>query len=408
MKSSSKSAVVWVGIVALLGLTVWFGWKALQDTKPEGDATTSPADGRPPSTVIVRPIEFREVVQTINVTGTLRAARRSDVAARESGAVEELFITEGDLVEKGQVLARLDTRRLAAQMQEATASLSAIKAELTQRKAENERAQVDEQMMRKLWDQRAVAEREYLDSVREGKVAAAREAAADEAIAAATTRYDILELRSTDLEIKAPFNGRVVARHTELGEWLNEGSPVATLISTGEIEAWLQLPERHSELLRQTAPSSVELRLPGRSKTLTAERLSIVPDIGGRSRRFTLIAQIADRDNSLTPGSSVEATVPLGTPSPELIIDSDAVLKSYAGHFVFTPEPTPDGPPTAKKISVDVLFERDGETVISQDGELQQGDMVIVEGNERLFPSTPLDPRPFSETRQLDQPATPR
>jgi multidrug efflux pump subunit AcrA (membrane-fusion protein) len=49
-------------------------------------------------------------------------------------------------------------------------------------------------------------------------------------------------------------------------------------------------------------------------------------------------------------------------------------------------------------VPVEVVFERDGMTVI-RGGGLKAGDEVIVEGNERLFPGTPLEPRPWSEER---------
>ncbi len=395
--SQSRQSVAWIGILMVLGITMWFGWKALRDAKPENAPTGKPG-GRPPSTVIIRPVEEREVVEHLAVTGTIRAVRRAEVAARESAAVDSLNADEGDLIEAGSVIARLDTRRLEALKQEATAALTASKAELTQREAEHDRAVLDEDMMRGLWDERAVAEREYLDSLREMKVSAARVNAAKEAIEVASKRFDILDVRFNDLEIKAPFSGRVVAVHTELGEWVNEGDAVITLVSTGEVEAWLQLPERKASLLKQASPESVQMRLPGQQESIQADKISLVPDVAGRSRSFSLIAHIPDPENLLTPGSSVEASVPLGLPARQLIISADAILKSYSGNHVFIPDTSEEGPPTAKQVPVELLYERNGESIIAA-GTLKAGDQVIVEGNERLFPGTPLDPKPWEETR---------
>ncbi|MGB6219586.1 efflux RND transporter periplasmic adaptor subunit [Haloferula sp.] len=395
--SQSRQGLAWIGILFLLALTSWFGWKALRDAEPEA-GPSGPPGGRPPSTVIVRPIEEKEVVERLTVTGTLRAVRRADVAARESAAIDSLSIDEGDLLAAGDTIARLDTRRIEALVQESSAALTAAKAEMTQREAEAERAVQDEEMMRGLWDQKAVAEREYLDSLRELKVSEARANAASEAIAVAEKRLELLEVRFNDLEIKAPFSGRVVALHTELGEWVNEGDPVITLLSTGEVEAWLQLPERSASLMKQTSPESVELRLPGRIESIQADKISLVPDVEGRSRQFNLIAHISDPENLLTPGSSVEASVPLGAPEKRLVISADAVLKSYSGNHVFVPDFTNDGPPIAKQVPIELLYERNGESIIAS-GALAAGDPVIVEGNERLFPGTPLDPKDWESTR---------
>jgi RND family efflux transporter MFP subunit len=224
------------------------------------------------------------------------------------------------------------------------------------------------------------------------KVAEARANAAGEMIEASQQRLDLLEVRQDDLEVRAPFDGRVVARHTEVGEWLSEGSPVATLVSAGEAEAWLQLPERHARLLRQASPENIELKVTGIDQPIHADKLTVIPEIDGRSRRFTLVAHLPDPENRLTNGASVRASVPLGEPIPRLVVPSDAVLVSYAGSHVFVPKAGGDGPPLAQRVAVEVLFERGGEAILA-DGELNEGDPVIVEGNERLFPGTPLAPR---------------
>jgi len=253
-------------------------------------------------------------------------------------------------------------------------------------------------MMRDLWDDKAVAEREFLDAVRGAKVAKAREDAARESIDAAGKRLDLLKVRQTDLEVKAPFDGRVVARHKELGEWAQAGDPLVTLVSTGEIEAWLQLPERHAGKLKTTTPDAVTLRVPGQNGEIRADKIALVPDVEGRSRRFTIIAHIPDPENTLTPGASVEAEVPLGKPVPRLAVGSDAILKSYAGTFVWVVRVPEGAPPAAERVPVELLFERDGEAFVAP-GALKPGDRVIVEGNERLFPGTPIAPMPWEETR---------
>lgn len=386
-----RVALGWLVVTVLLVVMAWFGWKALRDAKPEGESGRG-GGGRPPSPVVVRPAESKEIVETLSVTGTLRAVRRAEVAARESSAVDELLVDEGDTVKSDAVLARLDPRRLQAQIQEASAALTSARADLSQREAERQRALQDEKMMRGLWEQRAVAEREYLDSVRELKVAEARADAASEMIEAAQQRLDLFELRKDDLEVRAPFDGRVLTLHTEMGEWLSEGAPVVTLVSSGEAEAWLELPERHARLLRETSPTSVEIEVTGSVDSIQADRFTVIPEVDGRSRSFTVVAHLPDPENRLTAGSSVTARVPLGAPARRVVVSSDAILTGYAGPYVFVPESSGEGPPVAKRVDVVVLFERGGEAIL-EDGGLKPGDEVIVEGNERLMPNAPVAPQ---------------
>ena len=389
MKSTYKPLLGWIGVLALLGLGSYFSWKALRDAKPAGAGAGPGGGGPPPATVIVAPAERREIAETLAVTGTLRAVRRADLAALESAAVKTIHVDEGDEVKTGDPIATLDGRRIAAQLQEAVAGITLAEAELSQREAELTRATRDMEMMERLWDERAVSEREYLDSKRGLDVAVAVQQAASEAIEAARKRLELFEVRTADLKISAPFDGRIVARHAELGEWLNEGDPVVTLVSTGEIEAWLQLPERHATRVGGTSPDAVVLNLPGRKEAARADKITVVPDIDGRSRLFTVILHVPGTDRNFTPGTSVDAVIPLGAPAPRIVVTVDAVLKSYSGSYVFVPE---GNPPVATRVDVEVLFERNGDSVLA-DGALKPGTSVIVEGNERLMPGAPVSPQ---------------
>lgn len=388
MKSSRKPLAGWLGVVALLALGSYFSWKALRDAKPAG-LDQGPMGGPPPATVIVHPAELKEIAETLSVTGTLRAVRRAEIAALEGAAVKEVFVDEGVQVKKGDPIARLDGRRLIAQSQEAKAALSVAEARLAEADAELARATRDMEMMEKLWDEQAVSEREFLDSQRGLGVAIAVKNSSAEGIDAAKKRMELFDVRIADLEVFAPFDGRVVARHVELGEWVQEGEPLVTLVSTGEIEAWLQLPERHALKVADTPPNAIILRLPGRKAAVHADKIQVVPDIDGRSRLFTVIVHVPEADDAFTPGTSVTAIVPLGAVTPRTTVPVDAVLKGFSGSYVFVPD---GSPPIAKRVDVEVLFERGGESILA-DGALEAGQDVIIEGNERLFPGSPVSPQ---------------
>ncbi len=394
MKSSIKSLLGWLGVLALLVLGSYFSWKALREAKPQ-EAAAGPPGGMPPSTVIVRAAERRDVAETLTVTGTLRAVRRAEIAALEPAAVSEIHVDEGDNVKKGDLIATLDGRRLAAQSEEAKAALTMAEAQLAQREAELVRAHRDKEMMESLWKDRAIAEREFLDSSRGLQVAISIQKAATDSIEAAKKRLELFEVRVSDLQVVAPFDGRIVARHAELGEWLREGDPVVTLVSTGEIEAWLQLPERHAMRLAETAPEAIDIRLPDRSESARADKVRVVPDVDGRSRLFTVIVHLPDAGTNFTPGTSVTATLPLGAPVSRTVVPVDAVMKGYSGSYVYIPT---GSPPMAKRVDVQVLFQRDADSILA-DGDLKPGNEVIVEGNERLMPGAPVDPKPWTEVR---------
>ena len=100
---------------------------------PVGSATTAQA---PPTIVRAAVAEMRKIQNHHRVTGSLRAVARGEVSALEEGRIVEITVREGATVHKGDVIAKLDARRLNARQSELIASLSGAKAQVEQRKVE--------------------------------------------------------------------------------------------------------------------------------------------------------------------------------------------------------------------------------------------------------------------------------
>jgi predicted deacylase len=70
----------------------------------------------------------------------------------------------------------------------------------------------------------------------------------------------LLQVRLDDTTIAAPFDGYVIERHVEPGEWVRPGDPIITLVSAGIIEAWIEVPERFAgDIAQATTPITVEV-----------------------------------------------------------------------------------------------------------------------------------------------------
>lgn len=378
-------------IVIAVGLAVvWIIQTAKQN---EGDAGQAPS-GPPPATVYIAPVQKLAVQERYTVTGDLRAVSRAEVAAREAGAVDEIPVNEGDSVKKGDVLVKLDRRRLDAERAEAEAQVAAAKSLIVQRDADRQRMLQDLEMKKPLLEKRAISKRELLDAEQAFSVADAGLRAARESLTEATSRMDLLDVRHKDLEIIAPFDGRVIVRHVEPGEWLTAGQSVATLVSTGTIEAWLQVPERYAADARAQA-AQIMVDVPSLGKQFASKSISFVADVDTATRIFPIIVTLDDAEDELAPGMSIQASIPIGTDEPRLAVPTDAIVYSQMGEAVFkvgTPPPG-GGMPPAVRVPVQVLFESNGQALLAAP-ELAEGDSVVVEGNQRLFPNTPLIPSP--------------
>lgn len=369
----------------ILGIGTFFGIRALQANEASSSQESPAApQGPPPSTVVVAAVRLLTTQDTQRVTGSIRAVSRAEVAAREDGAVIEINANEGDAVTKGQILVQLDPRRLDAQIAQAKATITAANSVIEQREAEVKRFETDLAMKRKLYQQDAISESEFLDAEREATVSGTQEKSARDSLAAAGAALDLLEVRKQDLTIRAPFDARVVSRQGELGEWLRAGDPVLTLISSGEVEAWLQVPERYDvDLSRKAITVSVG------AAQHSATNLRPVPEADATNRVVTVIANIADPEDELVPGLSVSAELPVSVERPRLAVPSDAVVTTFAGPAIFRAQQSKEGLPFAERLNVTVLFQKEGTVFIEAEG-LNEGDLVVIEGNERLFPMTPL------------------
>lgn len=379
----------WIILAVIVFAGLWFGIQALRKVEPAGAAGAGGElpQGPPPATVFVAPVALQSVQQRREVTGSLMAVQRAEVAAQESGKVEEVLVDVGDRVKAGDSLLKVDARRMTAELAEREAMATASAARVEERSAEAERATRDLKMKEDLFAQRAVSEREFLDAKREASVATARGKAAKDEQKASESALELLRVRLEDLSVKAPFDGVVVERHVDAGEWLAPGEAVITLVSTGTVEAWISVPERFAGRINaDDAP--LEIEADGSGVKTRALSIRQVADIDATTRLFSVVALVDDLDGKLMPGLSVRAEIPVGEREERLAVPVDAVIETIAGASVFKAAPG-EGMPIAVKVPVEILF-REGTTVYVSSAQLKPADRVVVEGNERLFPGTPL------------------
>lgn len=378
-----------MGGLALLALTGLILAVRIIGNAPEVQRGGPPAGGLPPAAVYVVTVEQEDTREIATATGTLQTTARSEVAARESGAVNEVLVDEGDSVNQGDVLVRLDARRAEAQRNEAQAMLTAARSLVEQRAAEQGRAEADLSMKKGLLDRKAISRSDLLDAERTRSVATAQLQAAQEGVAEAANRLALLEIQLKDTEIGAPFDGVVVDRQVELGEWVAAGTLLITLVRIDPIEAWLRVPIRHRTGLA-ASPKDLRIRLSASGEILTPTHVTTVPDVAPTSQLFTVVATLDNPQGLLTPGESITGLVPVASRALHWRFSTDAVVQTPMGTFLF--RVGENG--TAERLAVKVAFERDGMAfVLVSQAPIRSGDQLIVEGNERLVPGQPLQIR---------------
>ena len=365
-----------------VALALWLGIALPAAALPQG----------PPTPVRVDTVRAELLQNRRQVTGDLRAVHRSEVAAREKGLVVELAVREGQLVEAGAVLAKLDAERLELALAVLEAQRGPARAMLRERESDLVQKSNDLESLEELLGRQAANPKELADAKTARTAAEARLKQSEGELLVLEARIVELRLRVRDMTVVAPFAGTIISRLTEVGAWLNEGSPVCELLSTGELEVWLEVPQALLGSTRQ-GMSGVEVRIDATGERLELASYRTVPDVNPRARTFRLVAAI-EASPSRAAGMSVTAMVPLEERQERLTLSRDAILRNEVGTFVYFVMPGAEGAPSrAVPLMVEVLFHT-AERVVVDAPRLMPGGQVVVEGNERLFPMAPIQPIP--------------
>ena len=237
-------------------------------------------------------------------TGFVRASERVEVAPELSGRIVEIGETFelGSRMAEGDLLVRLDARTIEADLARAKADLDSAEAALAQTTADLRR-------QRDLADENFAAEAEV-------ERARADAEAADARVAQAQAAVESAEIRLEDTRLTAPFDALVIAEDVSRGQLLQVGTPVGTLVASGEAEVRVGLTEDDFRFLRQ------EGGLIGRAVGVEVEdgrRLEgrvarVAPVLEGRARTVEIVVTVPDpygEDRGLILNGVASVSIPL-------------------------------------------------------------------------------------------------
>ena len=329
----------------------------------EQQATPRP-QGPQPTPVRVAPVLQQEVKQTVTLVGTVEPWKRSIVASEVEGLVQAFPAEEGTAVKRGQLLARLRTDTLQIQLDSALASHREARTRYRQAKRDLHRIRV-------LFKKELVTQKEFDD-------ARAEEMALRERLSQLNAEIRRARDSLNQSNIVAPFDGWITQEFTEIGQWVEKGGQIIEMVDLSHVQIEVPLPERYVR--------NVQLRDP---VTATFDGL---PEFEAQGKIFSLIAQ-ADRIARTFPvnvdipnptlmiksGMVSRVTLQIDRPHQGTVVPKDALVLREGQKFVFrVNEGTVDQIPVTAVLHVEDLVE--------VKGQIGEGMIVVVEGNERLFP----------------------
>jgi len=388
-----RSLVLWMalGLTSLLlgglagGGAVWhsvqqqledpeFLSRQLERVDPQ--AGRNPAEA-PRALIRVSTAHRKQVQPTRSIIGRLIEVRKVTVASEVTGKIIELPVEVGTPTIAGQtVLGRIDDVWSQWAAERSQALLKSAQAQLAYQEAELRRG---EQL-----SQTNVVTASELESRR--AMVSELEAKVKEADATLKEEKE----RIARSVILAPFDGTVVEKQAELGGYLSPGDPIVEIVSSGQVDALLMVPESMINLI------GLEQALPIRVDPLGEDSqgtvVSVTPYGPTASRTFPVRVRLDDQGGRLKVGMSVTASIATGPEREALVVSRDAVLVRPDGSTVWVAMAAgSDGDAQVHPVPVTITARMTTEYAVEAETGpgrelLSDGATVVIEGAERLAP----------------------
>jgi RND family efflux transporter MFP subunit len=337
----------------------------------------------------------------LDASGYVTARRQATVSAKITGKVTEVLIEEGQRVQEGAVLARLDDTEARAQLVLARAQLAAARSQEGEIRAMLAQTERDYTRQQELYSRQLVPAQALDAALAQRDMLRARLANNVEQVRVATESVKVAEVQLDNTVIRAPFSGVVVAKSAQPGEMISPISAgggftrtgIGTIVDMDSLE--IQVDVNESFINRVTADQPVEATLNAYPDwKIPGSVIAIIPTADRSKATVKVRIAIRAKDPRIVPdmGARVAFLTTQATgrpaPTPAVLVPADAVRGegSAAAVFVYTGERVERRPVTlgqavgAEREVVNGL--RPGErVVVAPPPALKDGDAVrLVEG----------------------------
>jgi HlyD family secretion protein len=251
---------------------------------------------------------------TVTATGTLQPVNEVDVGSELSGTIESVEADFNDQVKKGQVLARLNTDRLHADVMEARATMASDKAKVVEAKATTLETRLAYARCEKL-AARKLCSQEELDGDRaKYERAKAVEASANAQVAVANATLGGKETELNKAVIRSPINGLVLLRQIEPGQTVAASLQAPVLFTLAEDLAQMELHVAVDEAdvgqiaEGQTAEFTVDA-YPDRTFPATITQVRYAPQTVDGVVTYETVLAVDNSDLTLRPGMTATSVI---------------------------------------------------------------------------------------------------
>ncbi|MEW8364591.1 MAG: efflux RND transporter periplasmic adaptor subunit [Candidatus Thiodiazotropha taylori] len=369
-------------LLTIIGLAVLIGIPAaikMQQFQAMADMQMT----MPPEIVTADQVKRQQWPNTLSATGSLVAVQGVTVSAELGGKVSEIAFESGDRVEAGDLLVRLDTTAEEAQLRSAEAAEKLARINLDRNRGLRANKTVSQSDL-------DTAEANYKQ---------------------ATAQVENVKATIAKKTLRAPFSGQLGLRQVNLGQIIEQGTPVVTLQTIDPIYADFSLPQQRFS----SVAVGNEVRITtdaAEDKSFSGKIIAINPEIDQATRTVRIRTTLSNQEELLRPGMFANVKVIMPQQDDVLAIPATAVLYAPYGDTVFVIDTTKDEATGEEQKTLRQQIIRLGRTrgdYVAVVTGLKEGETVVTSGVFKLRPNmavvvdnslaldAKLDPQPGNE-----------
>jgi membrane fusion protein (multidrug efflux system) len=300
----------------------------------------------PPVPVKVSPVALTTMNHYLEIQGSVESNRNIQVSPKMSGIITQIYVSEGQYVSAGKVLAQIDDAVLKASRAELETQADLLKTIFEKQK--------------RLWDQEIGTEIQYLQ---------------------AKNNYDAVQKRLSSLDeqiamskIKAPISGTVDDVMPKVGEMATPGMPAFRVTNSSDLSLVAKVSEAYAPYVKRG--DAVNIYFPAIDKTYKARVTTVSQSIDPISRTFEVKAKLP-ADKQIKINMYGKMAINDRNLKDVIVAPVDVLQKGATGNYVYIAEEQ-NGKWLARRRSVDMGLSYENQAEITSG--LQAGDRLITDG----------------------------
>jgi RND family efflux transporter MFP subunit len=372
---------LWTVLGVSFGLSL--GWGSASVALAQ--EANKPPTAKPSLTVTVATPQVANMAQKISANGSLAAWQEAVVGAEANGLkITEVRVNVGDRVQRGDVLALLQSDTLAAELAQAEAGLAEATANAAEAKAQAERA--------------SNLQQQGFFSAAQLSQALAAEASSAARVQSARALVQLQKVRLSQTQVRAPDAGVISARQATVGSVVGAGVELFRLIRQGRMEWRAEVTAADLGRIQVGAPVQIKA---ASGQVLQGKVRMVAPSVDAQTRNALVYVDLTSAHGSARPGMFAQGEVALGQ-SQALTVPQTAVVVRDGFSYVYSVGPdqkvtqvkVQTGRQNGDRVEVTGGLKPDARVVTSGGAFLNQGDTVRVVNAPGVAPAPAPVPAP--------------